>query len=440
MAYDFVARSDIMETFVIQGKQPLYGEITPSGNKNAALPMMAACLLTDEEVIIHNMPEIRDVQTMRSLLASLGVKIENLAEHTWKIQASHIRPADLDPVLCRNIRASILLAGPMVARMGELHLPPPGGDIIGRRRVDTHLLAIRSLGARAEYDRSNQVFDFHADHLHGEDILLDEASVTATENTIMAAVTASGNTIIRNATSEPHVQELCHFLNSLGAQIENIGSNTLHIQGVSKLHGGEFTIGPDYLEVVSYIGAAIVTKGSIIIRNAGPQYLDMIQLVFSKLGVKWDVDEQNIIVPDNQHLVIEPDVGDMIPEIKVMPWPAFPTDLMSIAIVVATQSRGSTLFHDWMYPSRMYFTDKLVSMGAKIVLCDPHRCIVQGPTKLYAEILESPDIRAGMALVIAALAAEGESIIRNVGQIDRGYERIDEKLRALGARIERVRE
>jgi UDP-N-acetylglucosamine 1-carboxyvinyltransferase len=440
MAYDFVARSDIMDTFVIQGKQPLYGEITPSGNKNAALPMMAACLLTDEEVIIHNMPEIRDVQTMRSLLASLGVKIENLAEHTWKIQASHIRPADLDPVLCRNIRASILLAGPMVARMGELHLPPPGGDIIGRRRVDTHLLAIRSLGARAEYDRSNQVFDFHADHLHGEDILLDEASVTATENTIMAAVTASGNTIIRNATSEPHVQELCHFLNSLGAQIENIGSNTLHIQGVSKLHGGEFTIGPDYLEVVSYIGAAIVTKGSIIIRNAGLQYLDMIHLVFSKLGVKWDVDEQNIIVPDNQHLVIEPDVGDMIPEIKVMPWPAFPTDLMSIAIVVATQSRGSTLFHDWMYPSRMYFTDKLVSMGAKIVLCDPHRCIVQGPTKLYAEILESPDIRAGMALVIAALAAEGESIIRNVGQIDRGYERIDEKLRTLGARIERVRD
>jgi UDP-N-acetylglucosamine 1-carboxyvinyltransferase len=427
-----------MEKFIIQGKQPLFGEITPSGNKNAALPMMAACLLTDEEIILHNMPEIRDVQTMRSLLGSLGVNIENIGEHTWKVQASHVRPADLDPILCRTIRASILLAGPMVARTGELHLPPPGGDIIGRRRVDTHLLAIRSLGARAQYDRSNQVFDFKAEQLHGEDILLDEASVTATENAIMAAVTASGNTIIRNATSEPHVQELCHFLNTLGAHIENIGSNTLHIHGVDKLHGGEFTIGPDYLEVVSYIGAAIVTKGSIRIRKAGPQYLDMIRLVFSKLGVNWEIDGEDIIVPENQYLVIEPDVGDMIPEIKVMPWPAFPTDLMSIAIVVATQSRGSSLFHDWMYPSRMYFTDKLVSMGAQIVLCDPHRCIVQGPSKLFAENLESPDIRAGMALVIAALAAEGESSIRNVGQIDRGYEKIDEKLRALGARIERV--
>jgi UDP-N-acetylglucosamine 1-carboxyvinyltransferase len=432
------ARSDIMEKFIIQGKQPLYGEITPSGNKNAALPMMAACLLTDEEVILHNIPEIRDVQTMRSLLCSLGVDIENVAGHTWKIKASQVRPADLDRELCRNIRASILLAGPMVARSGELHLPPPGGDVIGRRRVDTHLLAIRSLGARAEYDRANQVFDFYADQLHGEDILLDEASVTATENAIMAAVTASGKTIIRNATSEPHVQELCHFLNSLGAHIEHTGSNTLYIHGVERLQGGEFTIGPDYLEVVSYIGAAVVTKGSILIRNAGPQYLDMIRLVFSKLGVHWDVAGQDIIVPESQYMVVEPDVGDMIPEIKVMPWPAFPTDLMSIAIVVATQSRGSTLFHDWMYPSRMYFTDKLVSMGAQIVLCDPHRCIVQGPTKLFAEMLESPDIRAGMALVIAALAAEGESVIRNVGQIDRGYERIDEKLRALGARIERV--
>lgn len=427
-----------MEKFIIQGMQPLFGQITPSGNKNAALPMMAACLLTDEEVILNNLPEIRDVQTMRSLLESLGVKIEKIGEHSWKIQASHVRPADLDPILCRKIRASILLAGPMVARTGELHLPPPGGDIIGRRRVDTHLLAIQALGARAEYDRTNQVFDFHAEHLHGEEILLDEASVTATENAIMAAVTANGKTIIRNATSEPHVQELCHFLNSLGGQIENIGSNTLHIHGVNKLHGGEFTIGPDYLEVMSFIGAAIVTKGSIKIKNAGPHYLDMIRLVFKKLGVMWDIDGQNIIVPENQYLIIEPDVGDMIPEIKVMPWPAFPTDLMSIAIVVATQSIGSTLFHDWMYPSRMYFTDKLVSMGAQIVLCDPHRCIVQGPTKLYAENLESPDIRAGMAMVIAALAAEGESTIRNVGQIDRGYEQIDEKLRALGAHIERV--
>lgn len=429
-----------MEKLIIQGQQPLYGDITPSGNKNAALPMMAACLLTDEEVVIHNMPEIRDVQTMRSLLMSLGVEFTKIDNHTWKIRANHISPADLDPELCRNIRASILLAGPMVARTGVLHLPPPGGDIIGRRRVDTHLLAIQSLGATAEYDRSNQVFDFHAGRLHGRDILLDEASVTATENAIMAAVTAEGTTVLRNATSEPHVQELCLFLNSLGANIENIGSNTLHIHGVDKLHGGEFTIGSDYLEVVSFIGAAVVTKGSIRIHNAGTQYLDMIRLVFSRLGVKWEVDGDDIVVPEEQSLIIEPDVGDAIPEIKVMPWPAFPTDLMSIAIVVATQSKGSTLFHDWMYPSRMYFTDKLVSMGAHIVLCDPHRCIVQGPTKLFGEKLESPDIRAGMALVIAALAAEGESIIRNAGQIDRGYERIEEKLRALGARVHRESE
>jgi UDP-N-acetylglucosamine 1-carboxyvinyltransferase len=268
--------------------------------------------------------------------------------------------------------------------------------------------------------------------------LLDEASVTATENAIMAAVLAPGTTVLRNAASEPHIQELCHFLNHLGAQIENIGSNTLLISGVSELNGGEFTIGPDYLEVVSFIGASVVTRGSIRICKAGPQYLDLILMVFRRLGVNWETDGEDILVPANQKLVIEPDLGDAIPEISVMPWPAFPTDLMSIAIVVATQSRGSVLFHDWMYPSRMFFIDKLVAMGAHIVLCDPHRSIVQGPTTLYGEKMESPDIRAGMALVLAALAAEGESLIRAVGQIDRGYEKIDNKLRALGARIERI--
>jgi UDP-N-acetylglucosamine 1-carboxyvinyltransferase len=426
-----------MEKFIIEGGVPLSGEVTPSGNKNAALPLLAACLLTDEPVILHNVPYIRDVQTMRALLESLGVSIQEVGDHTWRVQAAEVRPADLDPDICRRIRASILLAGPMSARTGELHLPPPGGDVIGRRRVDTHIIALKKLGAEVDYDRS---FHFQAKGLHGADILLDEASVTATENAIMACVLAKGRSVIRNAASEPHIQELCHFLNMMGAKIMHIGSNTLKIDGVDKLHGGEFTIGPDYLEVISHVGAAVVTKGSIRIRNAGVQYLDMIRLVMGRLGVIWDVDGEDIIVPKEQPLTIESDLGGMVPEISVMPWPAFPTDLMSICIVVATQSNGMVLFHDWMYPSRMYFTDKLVGMGAKIVMCDPHRCIVQGPSKLYSEKMESPDIRAGMALVLAALSAEGPSQIRNIGQIDRGYECIDKKLAAMGAKIQRLHE
>jgi UDP-N-acetylglucosamine 1-carboxyvinyltransferase len=426
-----------MEKFLIEGGFPLSGEITPSGNKNAALPLLASCLLTDEPIILNNIPSIQDVKVMRSLLESLGVNISTIDPHKWQIQAKEVRPASLDSDLTRKIRASILLAGPMTARAGELHLPPPGGDVIGRRRVDTHLIALRKMGAEINYDRS---FHFKAGKLKGADILLDEASVTGTENSIMACVTAQGTSIIRNAASEPHVQELCNFLNVLGARIDNIGSNTLHIEGVPKLHGGEFTIGPDYLEVVSFIGAAIVTHGSIRIHDAGPQYLDMIRLVFGRLGVQWQVESQDIIVPKEQELVIETDLGGAIPEIKIMPWPAFPTDLMSNAIVIATQSRGTILFHDWMYPSRMFFTDKLVAMGAQIVLCDPHRCIVQGPSPFFGEKMESPDIRAGMALVLAALSAQGKSVIRNVGQIDRGYENVDGKLASLGAHIERVKE
>lgn len=424
-----------MEQFIINGGLPLIGEVTPSGNKNAALPLLASCLLTDQPIVLHNVPEILDIQNMVSLLQSLGVEIEVIGANTLRIQAREVCPADLDPDLTRKIRASILLAGPMTARTGDLRLPPPGGDVIGRRRVDTHLLALRSLGATIEYDRS---FHFSANRLHGADILLDQASVTGTENTIMACVTAKGSSIIRNAASEPHIQELCHFLNHLGARIENIGSNTLCIQGVDALHGGDFTIGPDYLEVVSFIGAAAVTKGNIRIRNAGASYLDMIRLVFGRLGVDWEHEGDDIVVSSTQRLEIEQDLGGAIPEISVMPWPAFPTDLMSIAIVVATQSKGTVLFHDWMYPSRMYFTDKLVGMGAQIVLCDPHRCIVQGPTPLYREKMESPDIRAGMALVLAALSAPGRSVIRNISQIDRGYERVDEKLKRLGAQIERI--
>lgn len=426
-----------MEQFIITGGVPLKGEVTPSGNKNAALPLLAASLLTEEPLILHNVPNILDVTMMRALLESLGVEFTTLDNNTWKVQAREVRPADLDPNLTRKIRASILLAGPMTARTGELHLPPPGGDIIGRRRVDTHLLALQALGADVHYDRS---FHFNAKGLKGANILLDAASVTATENAIMACARAQGHSTIRNAASEPHIQELCHFLNSMGARIHNIGSNALEIDGVSQLHGGEFTIGPDYLEVVSFIGAAVVTHGSIRIRKAGPEYLDMIHLVLRRLGVDWTVEGEDLVVPAEQELMIEPDLGGAIPEISVMPWPAFPTDLMSIAIVIATQSRGSTLFHDWMYPSRLYFTDKLVGMGAQIVLCDPHRCIVQGPTALYSEKLESPDIRAGMALVLAALSARGKSYIRNISQIDRGYERVDEKLAGLGAQIQRVKE
>lgn len=424
-----------MEKFIIEGRHPLHGEVTPSGNKNAALPLLAACLLTDEPVVLKNVPEIGDVAAMRALLESLGVSVTVVGEHTWRIHAREVHPADLDPDITRKIRASILLAGPMTARSGELTLPPPGGDVIGRRRVDTHLLALKKLGAEVSYDRN---FHFRANGLAGADILLDEASVTATENAIMACVLAKGESVIRNAASEPHVQELCHFLNHLGAKIDQIGSNTLHITGVSELHGGEFSIGSDYLEVVSFIGAAAVTHGSITIRNAGNQYLDMIRLVFGRLGIFWETTGDDLFVPADQPLVIEPDLGGAIPEISVMPWPAFPTDLMSIALVVATQSKGTVLFHDWMYPSRMFFTDKLVGMGAQIVLCDPHRCIVQGPTDLFGEKMESPDIRAGMALVLAALSAQGTSVIRNVGQIDRGYEKVDQKLAALGAKIERV--
>lgn len=426
-----------MDKFIIEGGHALHGEMTPSGNKNAALPLLAACLLTREAVTLRNVPAIVDVLNMRKLLEHLGVEFTDLDSHTWRVQARDVRSARLDPDLCRKIRASIVLAGPMVARAGELHLPPPGGDVIGRRRVDTHILALEALGAEVEYGRS---FHFHTKGLKGAQILLDQVSVTGTENAIMAAVTAQGDTVIRNAASEPHIQELCQLLNAMGARIQNIGSNTLVIQGVSSLGPADFTIGPDYLEVVSFIGAAVVTRGSIRIRNAGSQYLDMIRLVLGRIGVRWDYDGDDLIVPPDQKLEVEPDLGGMIPEIGVMPWPSFPTDLMSIAIVLATQSKGSILFHDWMYPGRMFFTDKLVGMGAHIVLCDPHRCIVQGPSRLYGEKMESPDIRAGMALVLAALSAQGTSVIRNVGQIDRGYEQVEQKLLALGANIERQRE
>ena len=422
-----------MEKFIIEGGVPLKGEVTPAGNKNAALPLVAACLLTEEPIVLRNMPRIQDVLVMRKLVESLGVQVEDLDATTWRITARDLRPSDLNPDLCRRIRASILVAGPLTARIGEFKLPPPGGDVIGRRRLDTHILALRALGVDVKYERG---FSFQSDDLRGTDFLMDEASVTATENAIMAAVTAQGETVIRNAASEPHVQELCYFLNILGAQIEEIGSNTLHIHGVTKLHGGEFTIGPDYLEVISFVGAAAVTHGSVRVKNAGVKNLEMIAHVFERLGVRWNVEGDDLIVPPDQSLEITPDLDGAIPEIKTNVWPAFPTDLISIAITVATQASGSVMFHDWMFSGRMYFTDKLVGMGAKIILCDPYRCLVQGPNQLYSENLESPDIRAGMSMLLAALTAKGKSTVRNIGQIERGYENVDNKLRALGAHIE----
>ena len=426
-----------MEKFVIEGGVPINGEVIPAGNKNAALPLLAACLLTDEPIILRNIPLIKDVIVMRDLIESLGAKVEALDPSSWRITARDIRPADLNPDLCRLIRASILIAGPMAARVGEFQLPSPGGDVIGRRRLDTHILALRALGVEVEYDRG---FSFQADGLHGADFLMDEASVTATENAIMAAVTAKGDSVIHNAASEPHVQELCNFLNMLGAQIEDIGSNTLHIHGVPKLQGGEFTIGPDYIEVISFVGAAAVTRGSVRIKKAGVKNLKMVHHIFERMGVTWQIEDDDLIIPAEQELKIIPDLDGAIPEIKTNVWPAFPTDLMSIAITVATQASGSIMFHDWMFSGRMYFTDKLVGMGAKIILCDPYRCLIQGPNQLYGENLESPDIRAGMSMLLAALAAKGQSTIRNIGQIERGYQDVDKKLRALGANITRTQE
>jgi UDP-N-acetylglucosamine 1-carboxyvinyltransferase len=424
-----------MDKFVIEGGRPLSGTVTPSGNKNAALPLLAACLLTDEPVTLHNLPAIGDVATMGTLLSEVGVSVEVLNPNTWQVHASDIRTSELSPQLFGRIRGSITLAGPMLARTGAVLLPRPGGDVIGRRRVDTHFLALSALGADVDTDGA---FRLHGKRLHGADILLDEASVTATESAIMAATLASGTTVIRNAACEPHVQDLCHLLCRLGAQVEGIGSNTLTVHGVERLRGGEYTIGPDYMEVGSYIALAAVTGGELLIRNAAPEHLRMVSLVFERLGVRFEARGQDVFVPADQPLSIVPDVGGAIPSIADAPWPGFPADLMSIAIVLASQSTGTILIHEKMFESRLYFVDKLITMGARIILCDPHRCVVQGRSPLHGDEMESPDIRAGMALLMAALCAEGQSTIRNIGQIDRGYEQVEEKLRALGARVKRA--
>ncbi len=429
-----------IDAFIIEGQTPLQGVVTPSGNKNAAFPLIAAALLTDQPLILHNLPDIGDVRTMLNIVEDLGVEVTRHDPHNVTLRAGALRKTTPDPARFAKIRGALVLMGPLLAREGEVRLCQPGGDQIGRRRVDTHIMALQALGAR--FDASSTDFVLTAPELRGHDILLDEASVTATENAVLAAVLAQGSTIIRNAASEPHVQDLCLMLNQMGAKIEGIGSNTLTIHGVDSLGGTEFTLGPDYLEVGSFIALSAVTRGEILIKNAAPQHQRMSLMVYNRLGIVPAIRGNDLFLPDDQLLVVMPDIGDAIPKIDDAPWPGFPADMMSVTLVAATQATGTVLFHEKMYESRLYFVDRLISMGARIVLCDPHRALVQGPSMLRGERqgISSPDIRAGIALLIAALCAEGQTVIRNIVQIDRGYENIEGKLLELGAKIKRVSE
>ena len=423
-----------MDKYEIEGSYPLKGKIKASGNKNAALPCLAAALLTDEEVILENIPEIEDVSVMVRILKQLGSKVTWLGTNKYSIKPTDIKKAEIPAAEAKAIRASILFAGPLLARTGSVTFPPPGGDVIGHRRLDTHFLAFSELGARVS---SDGVYKVTANKLVGVDLFLDEASVTATENAIMTAVLAEGQTVIQNAASEPHVQDLCNMLVSMGAKIEGIGSNILRIKGVPKLHGTQFRIGSDFMEVGSYIGLAAVTHSKLEIIDAEPKNLRMAKIAFGKLGINWETSGNSILVRPRQELRVKLDMGDQIPSIDDAPWPGFPPDLTSIITVVATQVSGTVLIHEKMFESRMFFVDKLVGMGAKIVLCDPHRAVVSGPASLKGSDMVSPDVRAGMAMVIAALCAEGKSTIHNIYQIERGYENLAAKLKSLGAKIER---
>ncbi|MBQ0166526.1 MAG: UDP-N-acetylglucosamine 1-carboxyvinyltransferase [Treponema sp.] len=423
-----------MTEYHVEGGFPIKGEITASGNKNAALPCIAACLLTDEEITLHNIPDIEDTGVMFSILKSLGVSVKPDGKNSWKVQAKNITRNDIQAEFTKKIRGSILFAGPLAARTGKAVMSPPGGDVIGRRRVDTHFLALQELGVVIT---ATGQFVFSANKLRGADIFLDEASVTATENALMAAVLAEGSTTITNAASEPHVQDLCRMLNAMGASITGIGSNILYIKGVKKLHGCEFTIGPDYMEIGSFIGLAAATKGSITIHGVNPQDLRPMKPAFTKLGIHWELNGDTLTVPVGQVMQVDTDIGGMTPKIDDSPWPGFPADLTSVMTVVATQVTGTVLIFEKMFESRMFFVDKLIGMGARITLCDPHRAVVSGPSMLHGDELVSPDVRAGMALLIAALSAQGDSVIRNVYQIERGYEHLVERLQSLGAHITR---
>jgi len=426
----------LADAFVIEGSRRLSGTIRAAGNKNGALPIIASCLLADGPVALSNVPRIRDVDTMLDLLADLGADASWTGVNEVSVDARGASKSSPDEGLCSKIRASFLLAGPLLARFGRASMPPPGGDVIGRRRLDPHLHAFNELGA--VMDITGRLYELEAPNLRGASVFLDEASVMATENTIMAAVLAKGQTVLGNAACEPHVQDLCRFLVSLGAQIDGIESNVLRITGVESLTGGSWSIGPDHIEVGSFIGMAAITGGDITIEGVRRQDLVSIIPAFAKLGVRVEVGEDTVHVPTKQQLIVEDDLGGMVPKIEDGPWPAFPSDLTSIALTVATQAFGTVLMFEKMFENRLFFTDKLVSMGARIILCDPHRAVITGPARLVGQRMESPDIRAGMAMLLAALSAEGQSTIGAAHQIDKGYERIDERLRALGAAIERV--
>ena len=423
-----------MDEYHIEGGFPVKGTVKASGNKNAALPCIAAAVLTDQPVTLKNIPEIEDVFVMFDIFTSFGGRVTKLAANEYMLQLKTVTDYEVPAPLAQKIRASILFAGPLLARHGKVMMTPPGGDVIGRRRLDTHFLALTELGAQVKI---NGHFLFTANKLIGQDIFLDEASVTATENAVMAAVTAEGETIITNAASEPHIQDLCKLLNAMGAKISGIGSNILTIQGVQQLCGAEYRIGADYMEVGSFIGLAAVTRGSLTITDINPLDMRPIKLAFNKLGIRWEIDGTSLTVPAQQSLKVNCDLGGMIPKIDDAPWPGFPADLTSIMTVIATQVEGTVLIHEKMFESRMFFVDKLIGMGARITLCDPHRAVVTGPSTLHGSELVSPDVRAGMALVIAACCARGESLIRNVYQIERGYEHLVDRFKALGVHIER---
>jgi UDP-N-acetylglucosamine 1-carboxyvinyltransferase len=422
--------------FIVEGGTPLRGEIRPAGNKNEALPLIAAALLTDEPVTLRNVPRIRDVRGMLEIVSALGAKVEELDATTVRITAADLKSTDVPPALAREIRTSLLFAAPLLARHKKVTLGLPGGDVIGRRRNDTHFLALRALGA--ELDVAQASYGLHTSGLKGADVLLDEASVTATENALMAAVLAKGRTVIRNAASEPHVQQLGIALLRMGARINGIGTNTITIDGADRLKGIEHTILGDHMEVGSLIGLAAMTHGEITIKDAVPKYLEMTRMVFRRLGVQTEVRGEDVLVKASDRYEIEHDLGGAIPKVQSQVWPGFPSDLTSVATAVATQSEGTVLIQEWMFPGRMYWVGSLESMGARLVLCDPHRVVVVGPSQLYGTDLRSPDIRAGMALLGATLCAKGQSIMSNVEQIDRGYEDLDTRLRALGAKIERA--
>ncbi len=427
-----------MDSFVLEGGHALSGEIAVAGNKNAALPMLAATLLTDEPVTLENVPAIRDVLTMQRALADLGTTIDQEGPGRVRLTTQSLRKTAPALEVCQQMRASFVLAGPLLARSGSAELPAPGGDKIGRRPLDTHIEGLIRLGA--EIDVGPDGYRMRAPKgLVGADVFLSEMSVLATENLLMAAVLARGTTVLRNAAAEPHVQDLCRLLSAMGARIDGAGSHTLTIEGVERLHGCTARVGPDYLEVGSFIALAALTGGEVLIRGARPEEHRMTAVAYAKLGVHWEVRGDDIFVPHHGELVTREGLHGAVARIHDAPWPGFPADLTSIALVLATQARGTCLIHEWMYESRLYWVDRLISMGARVIVCDPHRALVTGPSKLYGQTVSSPDIRAGMALLLAALVAEGKSVIHNAQQIDRGYERIDERLRALGARIERVK-